>query len=616
MVQSDSTERRTTTQEKEPGTTRQPGEGTPTRAKARRRVELPDALPVHHLADLLGVSPIEVIKQLMRNGVMANINQVVEYNIAAAVVADFGLRPVRPAEQAPAQPGALRPATEEDDSFLLQPRPPVVTILGHVDHGKTTLLDAIRQSNITATEVGGITQHIGAYQVEYKGQNITFLDTPGHEAFTAMRARGAQVTDTAILVVAADDGVMPQTVEAISHAKAAQVPIIVAINKVDLPGADPERVKRQLTEHDLLIEEWGGDVIAVEVSAKEGSGIDEIMENILVVAEVSEMKANPNRPGYGVVIEARVDKTRGPLATVLVQNGTLQLGNTIVVGETWGRVKALFTETGKRVKLAEPSTPIEVLGLNQQPETGDTLEVVPGERTAKETVAQRGQAREQAHTKSPTLEEVYSRIQSGEIKDLNLILKADVQGSVDALRDALEHLTSPHAKVHIIHIASGSITESDVLLAMASSAIIIGFSARPEPGARRLAEISGVEIRYYDIIYRLIEDIQKALEGLFVPEAREVIEGHAEVQAIFQVGRRIKIAGALVRDGKITRSSWVRVIRGDQSVYEGRISSLRHYKDDVREMATGFECGVGLDGFHDFQEGDTLEAFQKELLTR
>ena len=603
---------RATTQEKEPATEGKPRQRSSSKTRGPRRVELPDAVPVHRLAEFLGMSSVEVIKQLMRNGVMANINQVLDYDIAATVVVDFGLHPVRQAEAGAATGSGLAAQVEEDPS-LLQTRPPVVTILGHVDHGKTTLLDAIRHSNVIATEVGGITQHIGAYQVEYQGQRITFLDTPGHEAFTAMRARGAQVTDIAILMVAADDGVMPQTVEAINHVKAAQVPIIVAINKIDLPGADPERVKQQLTEYELVVEEWGGEVIAVEVSAKEQMGIDELLANILVVAEVSELKANPDRPARGVVIEARLDKTRGPIAAVLVQGGTLKTGDTLVVGRTWGRVKALFTETGQRLKQAGPSAPVDLLGLNEQPETGDTLEAVGDERKAKERVARRHQEQEQFRAASPTLEEVYSRIQSGEIKDLNLILKTDVQGTVDAVREALENLVAARAKVHIIHAASGTITESDVMLAIASNAIIVGFTTRPEPGARRLAEASGVEVRYYDIIYRLMEDIQKALEGLFVPEEREVIDGHAEVRAVFSLGKRGKIAGVLVRDGKVTRNSWIRVMRGEEGIHEGRVSSLKHFKDDVREMAAGFECGVGVDGFNDFQENDVLEVFHREM---
>ncbi len=595
-----------------------PETGRPLRAPPKprgpRRVELPEALPVHRLASLLGMTPVEIIKQLMRNGVMANINQVVAYDIAATVVADFGLHPVRRAERGPTT-GSAAPGQPQEDNALLEPRPPVVTILGHVDHGKTTLLDAIRQTNVAATEVGGITQRIGAYQAEYKGQKITFLDTPGHEAFTAMRARGAQVTDIAVLVTAADDGVMPQTVEALNHAKAAKVPIIVAINKVDLPGADPERVKRQLSEHDLIVEEWGGDVIAVEVSAKQRLGIDDLLENILVVAEVAELKANPNRPARGVVIEARLDKSRGPVATVLIQNGTLKLGDTVVVGRASGRVRALFNDMGQRVKQAGPAVPVELLGLDLLPEAGDTLEAVADDKAAKELASQGEQQHLQARSRAVSLEEVYTRIQAGEMKELNLVVKTDFQGSIDAVREALEHLASPRTRVHIIHVASGSITESDVLLAIASKAIILGFYSKPEPGARRLAETSGVDIRYYDIIYRLVEDVQKALEGLLVPEEREVIEGHAEVRAIFSVGKTGKVAGVLVRDGKIARSSWIRVMRGGKGLYEGHVSSLKHLKNDVREMAAGFECGVVVEGFTDFHEGDLLEAFQKEKVS-
>lgn len=580
------------------------------RGKGARVIELQDGVSVQRLASLLGLTSIEVIKQLMRNGVMANINQVLDYDVAETIVADFGLQAVHQ-EESEVAVNALTSIDEEDPS-LLQPRPPVITVLGHVDHGKTTLLDAIRQSNLIASEVGGITQHIGAYQVEHQNQRITVLDTPGHEAFTAMRAMGAKVTDIAILVIAADDGVMPQTVEAINHIKAAQVPIIVAINKVDLPGADPERIKQQLTEHELVVEEWGGEVIAVEISAKDQLGIDELLENVLLVAEVAELKANPDRTARGVIVEARLDKQKGPLASVLVQSGTLKAGDTVVVGQTWGRVRALFTENGSRIKEAGPSAPVELLGLSQQPETGDTLEVVNEERLAKEMVTRRREDSEERRPSSPTLEQVYSRIQTGEIKELNLIVKTDVQGTVDALREVLAHLVVDRAKVRIIHAASGTITESDVMLATASNAIIIGFTTHSEPGARRLAETSGVDIRHYDIIYRLAEDIQKALEGLLEPEEREIIDGHAEVRATFSMGRRGKIAGVLVRDGRVTRNSWIRVIRAGEGIHEGRVSSLKHFKEDVREMTSGFECGVGVDGFNDFHEEDVLEVFHKE----
>ena len=575
-------------------------------------LELPKNLTVKQLADQIKADPVDVIKELIRNGVMANINQAIDFNMAAVVAAEFGFSASPQAE--PDEEFAIYSRlTREDDPSNQITRPPVVTILGHVDHGKTTLLDAVRESNITEGEVGGITQHIGAYQVEYRGQKITFLDTPGHEAFTAMRARGARATDIAVLVVAADDGVMPQTVEAMDHARAAGVPIVVAINKVDVPSADVDRVKRQLVERSLVIEEWGGDVIAVSISARERQGIEELLENILVVAEVSELKADPERPAVGVIVEAQVDKSKGPLATVLVQTGTLRVGDTVVVGDSWGRVKAMISESGRRTRTADPSTPVEILGLGQLPLAGDTLWVVPDEKTAKDLIQERRQRleTERQTMANPTLENASSRIGTGEITDLNLIIKTDVQGTVDAVRGSLEKLATAKGKVNIIHTAAGTINEGDVLLAAASKAIIIGFSTRVEPGARHLADAERVDIRLYDIIYRLSEDVQNALEGLLSPVLQEVVEGHAEVRAVFSVGRRVKIAGSYVTSGRISRNAGVRVIRSGQPIFEGTISSLRHFKDDVREMATGFECGIGMDGFNDYQEGDILEAFRQ-----
>lgn len=578
-------------------------------------VELPPAITVRQLAEALGVSPIDVIKQLMRNGVMATINQAVDFDTAAIVAADLGFEarrkeePVRNLEQILKQ---LAP--EREDPSLLRPRPPVITILGHVDHGKTTLLDAIRQTNVAAREVGGITQHIGAYQIEYQGHKITFLDTPGHEAFTAMRARGAQVTDIAVLVVAADDGVMPQTVEALNHARAANVPIVVAINKIDKPEANVERVKRQLADLGLLPEEWGGETIMVPISAKQRKGIDDLLDTLLLVAEMRELKANPNRPAVGVVIEAKVDKSKGPVATVLVQTGTLQVGDNVVVGDTWGRVKALLTDTGRRTRKAEPSMPVEVLGLDALPQAGDTLIAVPDEKTAKEIVEarQRQLAAQKALARPLTLEDLTKQIQAGEVKELPIILKCDVQGSVEAIKAALGKVESDKAKVKFIHSMAGTITESDVLLALASRAVIVGFNTRVEPGARRLADKEGVQIRTYDIIYNLTEDVRRALEGLILPEEREVVEGHARVKAVFPVGKKGKVAGCLVTDGKVVRGAGVRILRGGTVVFEGQVSSLRRVKEDVREVLQGFECGVGIEGFTDFQEGDTLEVFRKE----
>ena len=580
--------------------------------ESKQTIEIPSAVLVYQLAEMMKVSSIEVIKQLMRNGVMVSINQAVDHDTAARVAQDLGFETKPLAEPAQQARGSLVPTAEEEDPTQLVPRAPVVTILGHVDHGKTTLLDVIRQSNLADAEVGGITQHTGAYQVEYNGQTITFLDTPGHEAFTAMRARGAQVTDIAVLVVAADDGVMPQTVEAINHAKAAGISIAVAINKMDMPEADPEKVKRQLAEQNLLVEEWGGDVIAVPVSAKEKTGVDDLLENIILLAEISELKANPNRPAIGVVVEARLDRSKGPLATVLIKTGTLNVGDHFVVGKMRGRVKALITEKGQRVGQAGPSMPIEVLGLNQQPEAGDTLTVVPNEQTAREIVDQRRKESEARVTLAPSLEEVAAQIQAGESKDLNLIIKTDVQGSIDAVRSSLERLGTEKNKVRIVHTGSSSITASDVLLAVASNAVIIGFNSRPEPGAKHLAEQEGVDIRFYDIIYRLADDIQNTLQGLLEPTFQDVVEGHAEVRVVFSVRGKIKVAGAFLRDGRIARNSLIRVVREGEVIFDGQVSSLKHFKDDVREMTAGFECGIGIEGFTDVQEGDVLEAHRLE----
>ena len=574
-----------------------------------KEMELPKTLTVKQLADQMAIDPVNVIKELIRSGVMANINQSIDFDTAAAVAVELGFT-VTALPETEEQFAAYSQLDREDDPSRLVERPPVVTILGHVDHGKTTLLDAIRESDITGGEVGGITQHIGAYQVEYKGRKITFLDTPGHEAFTAMRSRGAKATDIAVLVVAADDGVMPQTVEAMDHAKAAGVPIVVAINKTDMPDADPERVKRQLVERGLVIEEWGGDVVAVPISARERQGIDLLLENILVVAEVSELKADPERPAVGVIVEAQVDKSKGPLATVLVQTGTLRLGQTVVVGNSWGRVKALIDESGRRVGAAEPSTPVEILGLGHLPQAGDTLWMVPNEKVAKDLIRERQRRldTERQTLTSTTLEDASARIGKGEITDLNLIVKTDVQGTVDAVRGTLEKLAVDKARVNIIHSATGTINESDVLLAHTSNAIIIGFNTRVEPGAKHMADTDRIDIRLYDIIYRISEDVQRALEGLLTPVLQEVVEGHCEVRAVFPVGRRVKIAGSYVTDGRVSRNSIARVIRNGEILHKGSISSLKHFKDDAREMTAGFECGIAMDGFNDFQVGDIIEA--------
>lgn len=577
---------------------------------------LPKTLTVRELADLLGLSPIETIKRLMRRGVMASLNQSVDYETAAGLAAEMGRQPA-PAKESPPPPpvkeaAAPKKGISKKEAKALKPRPPVVTVLGHVDHGKTSLLDAIRHTNVTATEAGEITQHIGAYQVTVDGQDITFIDTPGHEAFTAMRARGARVTDIAVLVVAADDGIMPQTVEAIDHARAAEVPIIVAINKIDKPTADVERVKKQLSEHNLIVEEWGGDVIAIPVSAKTGQGIPELLEHILIVAELAELKANPDVPASGVVVESRLDHSRGALATLLIQQGTLKIGDIVVVADAhWGKVKAMFTHDGKRVKSAGPSMPVEIMGLGEVPRAGESFRVVPTDREAREIV-ERYRARQQSQkAKSPTLDDVSALVRSGEAKGLNLILKADVQGSIDPIKRSLEKLEMPQVKLRVIHSGTGSITESDVMLAVASGAVIIGFNTRAEPRVMRLAEAEGVEIRTYQIIYRLIDDIEKTLKGMLEPTYVDVIDGHAEVRATFKVKSGI-IAGCYVIDGKAIRSGIARVMRKGQMVHEAPVMSLRHFRDDVSEMPSGSECGVGVEGFSEFAIGDIIEFFHKE----
>ena len=577
-------------------------------------IEIPHSVAVRQLADLLQVSAIDIIKQLMRNGIFANINQVVDYETAAAVAVNLGYE-AHPEPRAARIGGSKRYRPQEEELSGLRPCPPVVTIMGHVNHGKTRLLDAIRQTNVMATEAGGITQHIGAYQVEVNGQKITFLDTPGHEAFTAMRARGAQVTDITILVVAADDGVMPQTLEAIDHAQAAGVPIVVAINKIDKPDANPEIVKQQLADAGLLIEEWGGDVVCVPISAKEKTGISELLENLLVVAEMEDLKANPSRPAVGAVIEAELDKSKGPLATVLIQTGTLRLSDTVVVGGTWGRVRAMFNDMGKRVRKAEPAMPVELLGLDSVPQAGDTLTSVADEHQARALIQKRQQEVQQQPSlvpKAVSLENLFDQISAGQVKELNVILKADVQGSIEPIRSSLGQLATEQVQVRIIHSGSGNITESDVMLAIASKGLIIGFGTGIEAGARRLADVEGVDIRSYDVIYHLVDDVDKALKGMLEPTYVEVIDGRAEVRAIFSSGRREKVAGVYVTEGKVSRGASARVWRGEQIVCESVVSSLRRFKDDVKEVTSGYECGVGIKDFTDFEIGDILELFTKE----
>ena len=579
-------------------------------------IELPGSISVKDLAAILHITPIDAIKQLMRNGIMANINQVINYDVAALVANGYGVevKPKAKARVVASAAGRIKKLVKEEKSTDVALRPPVVTIMGHVDHGKTRLLDAIRQANVMDSEAGGITQHIGAYQVEIDGKKVTFLDTPGHEAFTAMRARGAQVTDIAVLVVAADDGVMPQTIEAINHAKAAGVPIVVAINKIDKEGANPELVKQQLAANGLVVEDWGGDTIAVPVSAKEKQGIPDLLENILLVAEMEELKANPARLAAGVVVEAEMDKNRGPLATILVQNGTLRQGDTIVVGETWGKVKAMFNDKGKQVRKAEPSTPVSVLGLNEVPQVGFAVTAVADEARAREIISKR-QQQKQPETKGLRLDNFFKEISAGKAKELNIILKTDVQGSVEPIRNSLQRLGTEEVQVRIIHSSTGNITEGDVMLALASGGLIIGFNVIVDTGARRLADSKGVDIRVYQVIYSLIDDVEKALKGLLEPTIVEVIEGRADIRQVFPAGKGTKVAGCYVTEGKISRNLPVRVLRKGKVLSDTTVSSMRRFKDDVREVAAGYECGIGLKDYNDFQTGDILEFYRQQAQT-
>ncbi len=589
-----------------------------------RTIQVPPALTVRELAALMQVSPIDVIKELMSNGIMANINQQIDFDTAAIVGTEMGFEIVpetREEEEAPV-PEEVVPLRDRfiagEDPSKLKPRPPVVTVLGHVDHGKTTLLDAIRETNVVAGEAGGITQHIGAYQVDVAGRKITFLDTPGHEAFTAMRARGAQVTDLVILVVAADDGVMPQTREAIDHARAAQVPIMVALNKIDKANAHPDRVKQELADAGLVVEDWGGDVICVPLSAKQRQGIDDLLENILLVTEVAELKANPTHLAQGTVIEGELDERRGVTATLLIQNGTLRVGNIVVIGEKYGKVRAMFNDRGERVKEAGPSTPVAILGFPEVPTAGDSFEVVESERAAREIVSERAGARRetgQRQRRTISLEDIYQRMQSGEVKELNLVLKADVQGSIDPIVKSLEELGSEDLKVRILRQGTGNISESDIMLAVASSAIVVGFQVGIDAAAQRLADADSVDVRLYDIIYKLIDDIDKALKGLLEPTYQDVVVGHAEVRAIFKIPRKGNIAGSYVLDGQVTRNALARIRRNGDYIYEGKVNSLKRFTEDVREVGTGYECGIGLEGFNDFQEGDIIEFYKKEQVS-
>ena len=571
-------------------------------------IDIQESIVVRDLAEKLGVNSSQIISKLIGLGVMATQNQSIDAEVAALVADEFGVKV-----------NIIKTENDIDDFDLdfedkpedLKYRPPVVTVMGHVDHGKTSLLDAIRHTSVTKGEAGGITQHIGAYTVNVNGKKVVFLDTPGHEAFTAMRARGAQVTDIAVLVVAADDGVMPQTIEAIAHAKAAKVPIIVAINKIDKPDSNIERIKQELVENGLIPEDWGGDTITVPVSAKQRTGIEDILEMILLVAEMQELKANPNRNAVGTIVEAQLDKGRGPVATVLVQKGTLKVGDMVVSGTASGRIRAMFDDKGKKVKKAAPSIPVLILGLSEVPNSGDLLYAVEDEKKARQIAeAKKDQIREQMKsTTKVSLDDLFEKIKQGEIKDLNLIIKADVRGSIEALTQSLEKLDTDEVRINVIHGGVGGITESDIMLASASNALVIGFNVRPNLNAIDVAKKEEVDIRTYRVIYEAIEDIQAAVKGMHAPKIVEEVQGRAQVRATFRIPNGSTIAGIYVVNGKITRNSKIRLLRNDVVIYDGSVSSLKRFKDDAREVQSGFEAGLGLDNYNDVKEGDTLEAY-------
>jgi len=575
------------------------------------------SLKVSELAKKLGKEPSELIKKLFLLGIMATINQDLDKDTIELLASDYG---VEVEEEVIVDESDFENfIEEEDDESLLSERPPVVTIMGHVDHGKTTLLDYIRNSKVTAGEAGGITQHIGAYQVEIEGKKITFLDTPGHAAFTTMRARGAQVTDITIIVVAADDGVMPQTVEAINHAKAAEVPIIIAVNKMDKEAANPDRVMQELTEYGLVSEAWGGDTIFVPISALNGEGVDQLLEMILLVSEVEEYKANSSRKAVGTVIEAELDKGKGSVATLLVQNGTLKVGDPIVVGTSFGRVRAMVNDLGRRIKEAGPSMPVEITGLNEVPQAGDRFMVFADEKRARqvgEARASKAVLEQRSESSKLSLEDLFAQIQEGNVKEINLIVKADVQGSVEAMAASLQKIEVEGVKVKIIHTGAGAITESDVILASASNAIIIGFNVRPDVNAKRTADLENVDIRLHRIIYKAIEEIEAAMKGMLDPEFEEKVIGQAEVRQVFKVSKVGTIAGCYVIDGKITRDSGVRLIRNGIVVFEGQLDTLKRFKDDVKEVATNYECGITIEKYNDIKEGDIIEAYVMEEIKR
>ncbi len=584
--------------------------------KVQLKVSIPDEINVGEFAQRMKRTAADVIKELMKLGVMASISQTIDFDTAALVAEEMGAK-VEHEVHVTIEEKLFDES--EDKAEDLEPRDPVVVVMGHVDHGKTSLLDAIRKTKVTEGEAGGITQHIGAYRVQINGKPITFLDTPGHAAFTSMRARGAQVTDIAILVVAADDGIMPQTIEAINHAKAANVPIIVAVNKIDKEGANPDRILQQLTEYELVPEEWGGDTIVCNISAKFGQGIENLLEMVLLTAEVADLKANPNRQAKGTVIEAKLDKGRGPVATVLVQNGTLNAGDIIIAGTAVGRVRAMTDDDGKKIKSAGPSVPVEIIGLAEVPGAGDIFYAVDDERMARQLVEQRKEHEKEERNKAMhkvTLDNLFASIQEGQMKELNIIVKADVQGSVEALRASLEKLSNDEVRVKVIHGAVGAISESDVMLASASGAIIVGFNVRPDRAASDSADQQGVDMRMYRIIYDCIEEMEQAMKGMLAPKFREAILGHAEVRTTFRVSGVGTIAGCYVQDGKIQRNAQVRIVRDGIVIHEGVLSSLKRFKDDVKEVASNYECGCGFENFNDIKEGDVFEAFVMEEIPR
>jgi translation initiation factor IF-2 len=585
-----------------------------------KTIEFPVSLTVRDLAQKMNASPIQVIKILMANGVMANINQMIDFDTAAIVAAELGFEaiPEKSAEETQVEEAGEVPLWRRiimaEDPKKLVKRPAVVTILGHVDHGKTTLLDAIRHTNVASGEAGGITQHIGAYQVEQKGRQITFLDTPGHAAFTAMRARGAHGADIVILVVAAEDGVMPQTKEAIAHAKAARVPIIVALNKIDRPDANPDFVKHQLAELGLVPDEWDGNTLVIPVSAKQKKGLEDLLEAILLTSDSMEILANPGGKVFGTVIEAQIEKSRGVVATLLVQNGTLKDGDTILAGSTYGKIRAMFGFSGKKISTAGPSVPVQVLGLSEVPPAGDVFEVVASEKEARAIIQQRldEKAQKQSTATKITLEQLFEKVQAGEVKELPIILKVDVQGSLEPITNSLNELSKGDIKINLIHAETGNISESDIMLAAASKAIVLGFNVEADSAANNLADQQNVSIRVYEIIYRMLEDIEKALKGMLEPEVKEVNVGQAQVRAIFKINKVGTIAGCRVLQGELRRNTRIRVMRNGTKVFDGEVSSLKHEKDDVKEVRQGFECGVSLKGFNDLQEGDLLEAYVLE----